>query len=56
MNTGSPHWHPAIQCIRYSQKRRRIVAQVRRKTPKYLDFCASQKFFHIVRQFVDEER
>jgi len=19
MNTGSPHWHPAIQCIRYSQ-------------------------------------
>src|SRR3982074_1557689 len=39
MNPGSPHWHPAIQCLR-TPERRRIVAQVRRKVLKNRDFSA----------------
>jgi hypothetical protein len=51
-NAGSPHWHPTIQhqCM---PERRRIVAQVRRKVPKNRDFFAVQKFFRMMRRFVD---
>jgi hypothetical protein len=42
---GSPHWQSTIQCIDGTPERRRIVAQVRRKAPKNLDFFAVQNFW-----------
>jgi hypothetical protein len=38
-----PHWYEAIQCPS-TPERRRIVAQVRRKTLKKAGFAADSKF------------